>query len=734
MLSPHEKSPKPKHGLTKPRTFNINFRRTVCVTVAAGCLAVAPVGLTGVSHRVMAQVANPSNEDAFATMDATARLLTQATFGPNPDEVMALTGSSPSQWLLAEFSKDASLNLPIITAVLAQNDESVGCPDSEADEGEDGEDDDVEDGEDGEDDDLEDGDENVDDEESEDEEDSEESEEDDEDLEGDDNEESEDGAEDDEDGEGEEGGEGDDEEEDACTVGDAEPLIDPGYTPQIAFWTNAIAGSDQVRQRMAFALSQIMVISNSGGEFLTDTPPAVGYYQDVLTSHALGNYRDLLEAATYAPAMGYYLTYLGNRKGDPATGRVPDENYARELMQLFTIGLVELNMDGTEKTDASGNAIETYTNDDITGLARVFTGLAVECFNFDDRTACDDIVEDEELTDEEFGEVESEEALYTQPMKMFETQHSALEKSFLGTTIPAGTSGVDSVTMALDTIFNHSNVPPFVSRQLIQRFVTSHPSPEYIERVATAFAAGSYTLPDGSVVGDGRRGDLQATVAAILFDDEARSAASLADDAFGKVREPVIRFTNWARAFNVSTVTPEYQTLLQFAGSNSLLGQQPYGASSVFNFYRPGYVAPGTLTGAAGLTVPELQIVNAATTPGYVNFMTAFITGGAQNSNVEELEEIAAFTGATFDAAAVQNSFRPNYDFEFDLAMDAEALVDRVEAVMTYITLSPESKTGIIEAINAIPFNMNDNGLSAARRVHLAILMVMTTPDYLVQR
>lgn len=666
---------------------SINYKRALYVTFVTACLS---VGSVGANHRALAQGANPTHEDAFETMASTTRFLTQSTFGPNADEVISLTGSSPSQWLLAEMSREPSLNLPIVTALLEREDGNVSCAGDEEDEDEDSDEEDFEESED------------------------EVSDQEDDDV-GDDGEEEEEESDEDENG------------EDVCDVEDLDPLIEPSYTPQIAFWTNAIAGSDQVRQRMAFALSQIMVISNSGGELLADTPPAVGYYQDILTSHALGNYRDLLGAVTYSPAMGYYLTYLGNRKGDPTTGRVPDENYAREIMQLFTIGLVELNMDGTEKTDANGNAIETYTNDDITGLARVFTGLAVECFDFDETVSCDDVSEQE--SGEEF-----EDTLYTSPMKMFESQHSTLEKSFLGTTIPAGTGGTESITMALDTIFNHPNVPPFVSRQLIQRFVTSHPSPAYIERVAMAFAAGSYTLPSGSVVGDGRRGDLQATIAAILFDDDARDDASVFDNTFGKIREPVIRFTNWARAFNVSPVTPEYQTLLPAAGSPNLLGQQPYGASSVFNFYRPGYVAPGTLTGAAGLTVPELQIVNAATTPGYVNFMTAFITGGAQSSSAEELQDLAQDIGATLDTAAVQNSFQPNYDFEFDLATDAEALVDRVEAVMTYITLSPESKTGIIDAINAIPLNMSDNGLSAARRVHLAILMVMTTPDYLVQR
>ncbi len=550
MILRHENTPAPCRRYSRILSFRPHLKRALYATLAGGCLAFASVGH---GQRALAQVATPSHESTFAEMDATARFLTQATFGPRPDEVIALTGSSPSQWLLAEFSKDPSLNLPIVASYLEQQG-NAACNDQE---GSDAEDEDLEDSE--------------------------------EDEEGE--EEDEEGEEEDE--EGEDTGESGDE---ACE--EQELGIDGVFAPNFAFWINAITGSDQVRQRMAFALSEIMVISNTGGEFLTDTPPAVAYYQDVLTTHALGNYRDLLEAVTYSPAMGYYLTYLANRKGDPVTGRVPDENYARELMQLFTIGLVELNMDGSSKTDINGNAIETYTNDDITGLARVFTGLAAQCNDFDDRSfSCEE--DEEEDTEVTNSLISNPDFLpYMEPMKMFESQHSPLEKSFLGATIPAGTNGIESITQALDIIFDHPNVPPFVSRQLIQRFVTSHPSPAYIERVATAFAAGSYTLPDGMVVGDGRRGDLQATLSAILFDDDARDMASLSDDTFGKVREPIIRFANWARAYNVSTVTPEFMPLLWNTGSPNLLGQQPYGAPSVFNFYRPGYVAPGTLTGA----------------------------------------------------------------------------------------------------------------------------------------
>ena len=215
-------------------------------------------------------------------------------------------------------------------------------------------------------------------------------------------------------------------------------------------------------------------------------------------------------------------------------------------------------------------------------------------------------------------------ALYS-PMKAFPALHSDLEKQFLSTTIAAGTGPVESIDLALDALVDHPNTPPFISRQLIQRLVTSNPTPDYIERVATAFAIGTYTLPSGDIVGDGRRGDLAATVAAILFDEEARSDAARAADDFGKVREPVVRFINWARTFDTNTVTPELTFPMWNTSPPGALSQHPFKSPSVFNFYRPGYIAPGTETGAAGLTVPELQLVNANSVAGYANFLTYFI-------------------------------------------------------------------------------------------------------------
>jgi len=403
--------------------------------------------------------------------------------------------------------------------------------------------------------------------------------------------------------------------------------------------------------------------------------------------------------------MGRWLTYMRNRKGDPNKNRVPDENYAREIMQLFSIGLIELNADGSPRLDESGAQIETYDNEDVTQLARVFTGLNLQHTSF-------------------FGASQATDSpSLFQPMMMFDDQHSDLQKEFLGTIIPASTPGEQSIDIALDTLVNHANTPPFISRQLIQRFVTSNPSNAYIERVATAFSTGLYQLPDGSEVGEGRRGDLTATLAAILFDDEARSATVAQSDSFGKIREPFIRFTNWARALGVTGITPEFRPELWDLSSSDTLAQQPYGAPSVFNFYRPGYVAPNTESGHQGLVAPELQILDATSVTSYANFMLQFITGDSNGSSFATDEQAAA-------------SFVTNYTDELTLANDAEALVEHLDNNLTYGSMSEETQDSISDALNIIPLTSTDDpDYDGARlRVEMAILMAMTSPDYIVQR
>ena len=368
------------------------------------------------------------------------------------------------------------------------------------------------------------------------------------------------------------------------------------------FYDIAIAGDDQLRQRMVLALSEIIVASSDSG--IRGRPLTMAHYVQILSDNAFGNYRDLLEEITYSPAMAFYLTYMTNLKGDPVTGRVPDENYAREILQLFSIGLKELNPDGTDKLDAQGQPIEIYDNSDIQGLAKVFTGMSTQGSDF-------------HIIYQDFK------SSYA-PLTFFPKYHSELEKKFLDVTIPAGTPGEESIEMALDGIFAHPNVGPFVSKQLIQRFVTSNPKPAYVGRVSSAFDTGLFSLPDGSSVGTGQRGDLKATLAAILLDEEALIDPALAPAEYGKIREPVIRLTNWARAFNETTPDASDEAIFSYLNYGGI-EQSPFNSPSVFNFFRPGYVAPGTSTGDGGYVAPELQITNETTSIGYINFINQFI-------------------------------------------------------------------------------------------------------------
>ncbi len=450
------------------------------------------------------------------------------------------------------------------------------------------------------------------------------------------------------------------------------------------YWDALFSGDDELRQRMTFALSQIFVISDFQ---VGQTPLSSAYYRDIISQNAFGNFRDLLEDVTYSPAMADFLTYMRNRKGDPETGRVPDENYAREILQLFTIGLVELNMDGTPKLQ-NGQEIPTYDNDDIRGLARVFTGLGLAGDNFYAYSP----------------------GAHYRPMQMYDDQHSELEKSFLGTTIPAGTGGTETVDMALDVIFEHENVPPFFARQLIQRFTASNPSPAYVERVATAFANGSYTATDGTVFGTGDRGDLQATLAAVLLDNSVHREPGNLPRA-GKVREPILKFVQWAHNFDVARPITEEEYRLWDTGSPATgLGQHPFRPPSVFNFYRPGYIAPGTQAGDAGMTTPEFQIVNEGAALGYINFMTDFIVD---------------FTGGDEDP----ERFTPDYRPQLDLAEDPAALVEHLNIIMTAGQMTPEEITVVQDTISEIEIETDQDRLN---RVRVSILMVASLPSYAV--
>lgn len=455
-----------------------------------------------------------------------------------------------------------------------------------------------------------------------------------------------------------------------------------------SYWEQAVTGPDQLRQRMKLALSEIFVVSFNDGA--VDIRGASSYY-DMLGANAFGNFRTLLENVALHPVMGVYLTWVGNQKEDPATGRNPDENFAREVMQLMTIGLYQLNLDGTLRLDGAGQPIPTYSAQDISGLAKVFTGYSYYAATPSTNT---------------FRGLSKGSDATVRSMMPYPSFHSTSAKSFLGATIPASATADPSgdLKVALDTLFNHPNTGPFISRQLIQRLVTSNPTPGYVQRVATVFNNN----------GAGVRGDMAAVVRAILLDTEARNAGVASGVNYGKVREPVIRMANWARAFGATSTSGDW--LIPSTSANTSLGQSPMTSPSVFNFFRPGYSPPNSRMGAAGLVAPELQIVDEVTIAGYLNTMQTTIDAGI---------------GATVSGA---RDVRTLYPAETALANDPGALVDRTNLLLMNGAMSSRLRTRIVEAVGGIAVPATNPQAALLNRSKLAVYMTMASSEYLVQR
>jgi len=466
-----------------------------------------------------------------------------------------------------------------------------------------------------------------------------------------------------------------------------------------AFWKSAVSGQDQLRQRVAFALSQIMVISMVDGG-VGDNPRAAAAYLDLLADKGLTNYRELIEAVSLHPMMGTYLSHLRNQKADPRTGRVPDENYAREVMQLFSIGLQELNLDGTPRL-SGGNPVDTYTPADIAGLARVFTGWSWDCPAFPANNCF--------YSGSNSGVSDPDRSF--KPMRGYANFHSTEAKTFLGRTIAAQTTADPAASLrdALDTLAAHPNVGPFIGKQLIQRLVTSNPSPAYVTAVANAFANN----------GSGVRGDMKHVVKTILMHAEARTSSTTA----GKVREPVLRLSAFLRAYGFASDSGEYR-VGNTDNPGTQLGQSPLRSPSVFNFYRPGYVPPGTAAAAASLAVPEMQIVHETTAAGYVNFMRDNVSSG-----------VGAF-GATQNRRDLQG----NFTAELSLADQPAGLVASVNRKLMHGSMPAALATEIEGAVGSITIpaatGSNQAQIDSARRnrVNAAIFLALVSPEFLVQR
>lgn len=480
-----------------------------------------------------------------------------------------------------------------------------------------------------------------------------------------------------------------------CTVCDASD----SDAPMESFWFQAALGTDQLRQRVALALSEIFVISAVNSSI--DDHAAFAAYLDMLSRNAFGNFRSLLEDVTRQPAMGYYLSHIVNMKEDSnpkssTYGRTPDENYAREVMQLFTIGLWEIDDYGMRKKDAHNQDIPTYGLDDVMGLARVLTGLSWRG--------------PDQSNDTWWGKSGK---TWNQPMQMYPQYHSSGDKVFLGVHIPATTDKMTQamadadLKMALDTLFRHPNVPAFFGRQLIKRLVTSNPSADYVWRVAQAFKDN----------GQGVRGDMKAVLRAVLLDPEARDLGKLTDPNWGKLREPMIRWGNYLRAFHVRSSTGQFRN--QYLQDPIIgLGQGPLHAPSVFNWYSPDYSPPGELLDA-GLTAPELQITHETSLTAYNNFMENKIRATT-----------AAYISATQGKA---DAIMADYSAEIALAHDPDKLLDRLDILLMNGQMSPATRALIKDTLTRVTARAWI-WPEEETRVHMAIRLLMASPEYLVQK
>ena len=441
---------------------------------------------------------------------------------------------------------------------------------------------------------------------------------------------------------------------------------------------NALRGEDQLRQRVAFALSEIFVVSQLGA--LVDQPWGLSDYYDTLAVNAFGNYRDLMENVTLHPSMGVYLSMLGNEKPNPALNIRPDENYARELMQLFSIGLVGLNPDGSVQMDGNNQPIPTYDQATIEGFAHVYTGWSYVGFA-DLRNAFPTYL----------NQVE--------PMQLYPAYHDTGPKQLLnGVVLPAGQSGEQDLADALDNIFDHPNVGPFVAIRLIQRLTTSNPSPGYVQRVASVF--------DDN--GAGERGDLGAVVRTILLDPEARPTIPMEID--GKVKEPLLRLTQLWRAYDAQTDSGRFS----FEFAYVVLGQGPLQSPSVFNFFSPFYAPPGEIRDSS-LVAPELQIATEYQNTFVTNWMfyQTFFFNWLADRNLPNIND---------------ETILINFEEEAAIADDAVALVDRVADKLLAGQISATLRNETIGMVELIPA---DQTLARAAE---AIYLVVTSPEYAYQR
>ena len=446
------------------------------------------------------------------------------------------------------------------------------------------------------------------------------------------------------------------------------------YTPfllQLQFFRNAVSAPDQLRQRVAFAYSQIFVISG------IDIKPAYGVraYQQMLLDNAFGNFRTLLQRVTLSPAMGDYLDMVNNDKPNATTGTSPNENYAREVLQLFSIGLVKLNADGSVVKDAAGQPVPSYDQDTVKGFARAFSGWTyAPLANVASRWV--------------------NPVNYLGDMVSFDSHHDTAAKTLLnGQALPGGQNAVKDLGDALDNVFQHPNVGTFIGRQLIQALVTSNPTPAYVARITAVFNNN----------GQGVRGDMKAVVRAILLDGEAR-ADHASDPLFGKLRDPAVYAAGFARAFGARTDG------VYLNAQSSAMGQGVYMAPSVFSFYPPDYALPNSAT----LVGPQFGLQDTTTTVARLNFLYSLLYSA---SGIAPDASVSGSIGTKVDLASYAA-----------LASTPAALVDALDANLTHATLSSTERNSIVSAVNAVSVN------DPTGRARMAAYLLAASPRYQITR
>jgi len=460
-----------------------------------------------------------------------------------------------------------------------------------------------------------------------------------------------------------------------------------------SWWQALMDGDDQLRQKVAYALAQIFVISNESN--LRAYGLGVASYYDILMENSFGNVEDLLMDVTLSVPMGFYLSHLNNPKEDLEENIHPDQNYAREIMQLFTIGLYELNQDGSKKTDADGNFIPTYDNNDIVEMANVFTGLGPG-----------GIMDFVTWSDVPYFGLGLYGADKTVPMVMYENFHETKEKVILGgdLVIPANQAGMTDIEQTVNHLFNHDNTPPFLSRLLIQRLVKSNPSPAYISRVADAF------IDNGS----GVRGDMVAIVKAILLDEEARECAEMQDDLAPRMREPMTKYIHIAKGLALNSPFGRYwNSSINFMNDTK---QMTLYAPTVFNFYLPDYHPVGLLANN-GYNAPEFFLHNTSTATGYINQVYKWNFSNVYMYSWED------------NYGDIDVDLLPDELFEF--ADEPEKLINEIDIRYTHGQLTDATRTIIRTAVEGLPDSWSNY---VENRIDMALYLLFISPDYNIMR